>query len=347
MKNLLTPLVYSLLALVSFSATAQTIRRVNNTGLTGPNIYADLPAAYSAATAGDVIQVEPSGTTYTGIIVNKNVSIVGPGYFLDPATQNAGLQAVPQTATVQRIAVQAGGANAYIAGLTVLEYVVEASNVTVQRCNITSNLYPNATGSDGTTAQGLTGVTIKQCYISQYINPYNGMAVDNLTFANNIINSSNIGYGGFPTNYNGGFFNNVVITTAGAGFKISNFFVTNNYFDGSSIQVQGNGNTVSNNISAQNNLPAGNGDQTGVSQSQIFVLAPGSTAFDGWYQLKSGTNPARGTGAGGTDAGAFSTYNTNAPYKLGGLPNIPAIYQQTQSITGNSLNVTLSTRANN
>ena len=76
----------------------------------------------------------------------------------------------------------------------------------------------------------------------------------------------------------------------------------------------------------------------------MFNLSPGATAFDAWYLLKTGTNPARGTGQGGTDVGAFGG---NAPYKLGGLPNIPAIYQQTQTITGNSLNGTLSTRSNN
>jgi len=347
MKKLVNFLILGLLlALACQRATAQTIRRVNNTGLTGPNIYADLPAAYTASAAGDIIQVEPSGTAYTGIIVNKNVTIVGPGYFLDPTTQNSGLQANPLTATVARIAVQAGGASAYIAGLTVGDYSVEASNVTVQRCFIYDRLVPNGTGQDGVTAQGLTGVTIKQCYISHYILYGSGQAVDNLTFVNNIINTDNTAGQALPANYNGGFFNNVVIVQSG-GFKISNFFVTNNYFDGTGIQVQGNGNTLSNNISARNDLPAGSGNQTGISQAQVFTLAPGSTAFDGWYVLRTGTNPAKGGGVGGTDVGAFSVYNTGTPYKLGGLPNIPAIYQQSQSITGNALNVSLSTRANN
>ena len=149
-------------------------------------------------------------------------------------------------------------------------------------------------------------------------------------------------------NYNGGFFNNVVITpNPNRTFKLSNFFVTNNYFDAVSLLVQGNGNTLSNNISARNDLSAGSGNQTGISQAQVFTLAPGSAAFDGWYVLRTGTNPARGSGVGGTDVGAFSTYSSNAPYKLGGLPAIPAIYQQSQTITGNSLNGTLSTRSNN
>lgn len=345
MKNVSASLICLLVVLVGLPASAQTIRRVNNTGISGTNIYADLPDAYTAAAVGDIIQVEPSGTTYTGVIVNKNVTIVGPGYFLDPVSQNAGLQANPLTATVSRIAVQAGGASSYIAGLTVGEYVVEASNVTVQRCNITLTLYPNATGTDGTTAQGTTGVIIKQNYISGAFNSFRGSASDNMLIANNVLNGNDFR---LPVNYNGGFFSNVILTP-NYFLTLSNFFVTNNYFGSSNgnYSLQGNGNTLNNNISSQTDLPTSNGNQTLVPQSSVFVLSPGSTAFDGWYQLKAGTNPARGNGAGGTDVGIFSTYSTSAPYKLGGVPAIPAIYQQTQTITGNSLNGTLSIRANN
>ena len=55
MKNLATSLVGLLLTLATLSASAQTIRRVNNTGISGTNIYADLPAAYTAAAVGDII----------------------------------------------------------------------------------------------------------------------------------------------------------------------------------------------------------------------------------------------------------------------------------------------------
>lgn len=316
-----------LLTLLSLTlpASAQTIRRVNNTGISGTNIYADLPAAYAAAAAGDIIQVEPSGTQYSGIVLDKNVTIVGPGYFLDPS-QNAGLQANPLPATVGSIELRAGGASAYVAGLTVSAFYVEASNVTVQRCNI-SALYMNYANAP------LTNVVVKQNYISYLAYAYS-TPVDNALITNNIIGSVS-----FPINYNGGFFNNVVLSSA----TISNFFITNNYF----ASLSGAGNTFNNNINASAfsaNFPNTNGNQASVPPSSVFVLAPGATAFDAWYQLKAGTNPARGTGQGGADVGAFGG---TTPYKLGGLPAIPSIYQQTQTISGNSLNVTLSTRSNN
>lgn len=342
MKNLVTSVLFVLAFAAAHLAQAQTIRRVNNTGISGTNIYSDLPAALTAAAAGDIIQVEPSGTPYSATVVTKNVTIVGPGYFLDP-TQNPGLQANPTTATVNSIDIQAGGESAYIAGLTVGTYSVRVSNVTVQRCNITVQLIPNYNSP----AIPLTNINVLQCYFSQNstggnINTYAGGAIDNLLFSNNIF----LGYTAMPTNYNGGFFNNVVIGVQGT--NMNNFFVTNNYFTHNTNyggnDFNGAGNTLSNNISRDASLPTTNGNQINVPVSAVFNLSPGATAFDAWYLLKTGTNPARGTGQGGTDVGAFGG---NAPYKLGGLPNIPAIYQQTQTITGNSLNGTLSTRSNN
>jgi hypothetical protein len=327
MKNLSASLLFVLLALASQLASAQTTRRVNNTGITGTNIYNDVQAAINAAAAGDVIQVEPSGVDYPGFTVNKNVTIVGPGYFLD-SSQNAGLQANPLSASVSSIQLQAGGTGAYVAGLEVGTYYVGASNCTIQRCKI-SQLYLNY--NSGLGGQNLTNVNIKQNYISN-LSQYYSNNIDNLLIVNNIISSISL-----PTNYNGGFFNNVVLSNA----TLNNFFVGSNYF---TSNLSGTGNTLNNNISASTSFPTTNGNQANVAQSAVFVLSPGTTAFDAWYQLKAGTNPARGAGQSGTDVGAFGG---NSPYKLGGLPNIPAIYQQSQTITGNTLNVTLSTRSNN
>ncbi len=335
MNKLSVFLLLVLLALAARPASAQTTRRVNNTGISGTNIYTTLQAAIDAAVAGDVIQVEPSGTAYDGIILNKNVTIVGPGYFLGPS-QNAGLQANPLPATVNSIDLRPGGAGAFVAGLTVTNFYVGASNATVQRCRITNVLYLNTTGFTGTVAP-LTNINIKQNYIYTIANYYSAN-VDNLLITNNIIEQSF----SLPTNYNGGFFNNVVLNF----IRISNFFIANNYFaySATSSYLVGNGNTLNNNLSADTAFPTTNGNKANVPLSAVFVLGAGTVGFDGWYQLKPGTNPARGAGQGGIDVGAFGG---NTPYKLGGLPNIPSIYQQTQTIVGNTLNVTLSTRSNN
>ena len=328
MKNAFASLVLLLLTLVGLAASAQTIRRVNNTGISGTLIYADIQPAIAASAAGDIIQVEPSGTTYNGFTLDKAVTIVGPGYFLGPS-QNPGLQANPVPATVNGMGVAATGAAATVAGLTFEGAIrVSASNFTIRRCNI-NRLFIESGVS-------ITNLNIQQCFIASSLDAPFSSPSDNMLVANNIIQDVS-----FPANYNGGFFNNVVR----GGATMSNFFVTNNYFANSYPSPAGT--TLANNIGAATTFPTTNGNQANVAPSAVFVLAPGSTAFDAWYQLKSGTNPARGTGAGGTDVGAFSLFSTGAPYKLGGVPAIPAIYQQAQTITGNSLNGTLSTRANN
>ena len=331
MKNVSASLVLILLALAGLSASAQTIRRVNNTGISGTNIYTQVDAAITASAAGDIIQIEPSGAAYSPFTVNKNVTIVGPGYFLDPS-QNPNLQANPLSATIQGgISVLSGGAGATVVGLELTDYfiITSANNFTVQRCKF-NRVYINSGSSP------ITNLNIKQCYFSS-IQDFYGISSDNMLIANNIITGSFT----LPANYNGGFFNNVVL----AGIGTTNFFVTNNYF-GSAFPSP-TGNTLANNIGAATNFPTTNGNQANIATSSVFTLAPGATAFDAWYQLKAGPNPARTTGSGGTDVGAFSIYSTNAPYKLGGVPAIPAIYQQSQTITGNSLNGSLSTRANN
>lgn len=331
MKNFSASLLCFLLALAGLSASAQTIRRVNNSGISGTNIYSQVDAAITASAAGDIIQVEPSGAAYNGFTVNKNVTIVGPGYFLDPS-QNPNLQANPLSATVANISVQSGGANATVAGLENAGDIIitSANNFTIQRCKF-NRLYINSGSAP------INNLNIKQCYFN-YLQDIYSIASDNMLITNNII-----GFGGnstaLPVNFNGGFFNNVVLQ----GCTMTNFFVTNNYF-GSNTFPSLTGNTLANNIGSATTFPTTNGNQANIAQSAVFTLAPGATAFDAWYQLKTGANPARGTGQGGVDVGAFGG---TTPYKLGGVPAIPAIYQQTQTITGNSLNGTLSTRANN
>ena len=78
MKKLATSLFVLLLtAAATLSASAQTIRRVSATA-TGTNIYATFALAQTAATAGDIIQLEP-GTYNFDITLSKNLTVVGPG----------------------------------------------------------------------------------------------------------------------------------------------------------------------------------------------------------------------------------------------------------------------------
>ncbi len=100
-------------------------------------------------------------------------------------------------------------------------------------------------------------------------------------------------------------------------------------------------NAYSYNISGNAAFGTANGNQQNVSPANLFVGGTAST--DGAFQLRTGS-PAIGTGESGTDVGAFAGA---LPYRLSGIPNVPTIYQYSQSVSGNTLNATISTRSNN
>ena len=330
MKNLSASLLFVLLALTTgLSASAQTIRRVSAT-VTGTNIYADFASAQTAAVAGDIIQIEP-GTYAFNIDVSKNVTVVGPGYFLGTAL-NPNLQANSQAATVGTIIFNTGSTGASIAGLTSSVVYVGTNNVTLQRCYITSAVYLNYYNA------AITNINIRQNYIGSLQHNVAAGAT-NLLISNNIITTSVV----LATNDNGEFRNNVMTDQGNYNPTLYNCNVTNNYFGYQYAAPAFTNCTVTYNAFLFAYPTAGN-NQNNVAKSAVFTLAPGTTQFDAWFQLKTGTNVLRGTGENGIDIGAFAG---NAPYKLGGLPAIPAIYQLSNSVSGNTLNVNLSTRSNN
>lgn len=109
MKNLVIIFLLS----TGLTAQAQNILRVNNgAGMNAP--YTTLAAAVAAAGTNDIIMVEGSIVDYGSITINKKVTIVGPGYFLE---ENLNLQATPQTALVGAITLNNGAANSYFSGL--------------------------------------------------------------------------------------------------------------------------------------------------------------------------------------------------------------------------------------
>ena len=330
MKKLSTSVCFVLLALATtLSASAQTIRRVN-ASVTGTNIYADFASAQTAAIAGDIIQIEPGAYGFD-INLSKNLTVVGTGYFLG-STQNPNLQANSQSASVSVIYFSTGSAGASVSGITASNVYFGANNVTLQRCNITNGTFLNYFNAV------INNINIRQNYLN-FIGHNQGNGATSLLITNNII----LSYVNLNGNDQGEFRNNVLSET-GTTADLYNCNVTNNYF-GQQASTPGFTNcTVTFNAFRFASFPTTNNNQNNVDRTAVFTLAPGATRFDAWFQLKAGTNVLRSTGENGVDIGVFSG---NAPYKLGGLPAIPAIYQLTNSVNGNIMNVNMSTRSNN
>ena len=98
-------------------------------------------------------------------------------------------------------------------------------------------------------------------------------------------------------------------------------------------------------------IPAGNNNlniQNNYSLDSVFVGygTQGSFSNDSRWVLRA-NSPAKGTGIGGTDMGMFGGTN---PYKLSGMPGIPAFYKLTAPSATTSTNpytLTFSVRSNN
>ncbi|MFD2718220.1 hypothetical protein ACFST9_05810 [Hymenobacter monticola] len=332
MKNLSASVLFLLLALAVQLASAQTIRRVNNSGITGTNIYGTVQAAHDAAASGDIIQVEPSTTAYGNLTCTKPLTIVGPGYFLGE-NQPPALQASTIDATLSTVVFNPGSTGSTISGVVGnTTWYIATDNITVQRCRLQGYLY---LGYNRVT----NSAVIRQNYMDG-IQPSSGST--NSLITNNIING-NVNLTAVGTT--GEFTNNTVVNTS---VSLNAFTVRNNYFNNNFTPTANT--NWDYNFFTQSTLPTlgtiGTHNTANVPLASVFAQTTGSPQFDGWYKLKTGTNPAVGAGQGGVDIGATGSA-TGYGYRFGGLPAMPAIYQLNQAVSGNTLNVTLGTRSNN
>jgi hypothetical protein len=348
MKNLFTSLLAALLLLGTVVAQAQTIRRVNNTGtnVVGVNVYTTLQAAHDAASSGDIIYLEPSNISYGSLTCVRPLTIIGNGYFLQ---QNTGLQLDTREAQTDGITFASGSAGSRITGCDINSTLyIGASNVTVERNNISSSIYLGYTASVGYAT--VSGIIFRQNYVTStlYIYPTSNTTVSNVNITNNIFATGSISNSGsFNRMSNILISNNVVgsLTSPASQYviEVDNAVVKNNIlvYTGTGVSFTPRNNAYSYNIAGNAAFGTANGNQQNLNPANLFVGGTAST--DGAYQLRT-ASPAIGTGESGTDVGAFGGV---LPYRLSGIPNVPTIYQYSQSVSGNTLNATISTRSNN
>ncbi|MFD2721017.1 hypothetical protein ACFST9_20020 [Hymenobacter monticola] len=349
MKNLFASFLFVLAVAAAHLAQAQTIRRVNNTGLTiaGVNIYSTLQAAHDASSAGDIIYLEPSDISYGNLLCVRPLTIIGNGYYLN---QNPTLQLDKRESVTGSVTFAAGSTGSRITGCYINGFCsIAASSITVERNRINSTVYIGYNATSGAYATLNTAI-VRQNYITSTVAFYTNGAttVSNVSLNNNILASASISTSGSYAGLGNILISNNVIGdlagNSGYGIDIDNAVIKNNiltYTSGTGSNFTPRNNAYSYNISGNAAFGTANGNQSGVAPSSIFVGGTAST--DGAFQLRTGS-PALGTGESGTDVGAFGG---TLPYRIAGIPNVPSIYQFNQAVSGNSLNATISTRSNN
>jgi len=349
MKNCFTILLFMLAFAAAHLASAQNIRRVNNSGLnvSGVNVYTTLQAAHDAASSGDFIYLEPTNISYGNLTCVRPLTIVGNGYFLQ---QNTGLQADTREAVVGTITFAAGSAGSRLTGCTVNgNMYILANAITIER-NLLAGVATYVGYNGSSSYASVNGTIIRQNYFNGndlYLYPSATSTVGNVSIANNILSSASITSSGNYSNMAGILISNNVIGalagTSSDGIQVDNAVIKNNIltYTGSNTVFTARNNAYSYNISGGTAFGTANGNQQNITPASLLVGAAGTP--DGAFRLRAGS-PAIGTGESGTDVGAFGG---TLPYRLAGIPNVPTIYQYSQSVSGNSLNVTISTRSNN
>lgn len=325
-------LVALLIGFVTQSAQSQTVRRVSNAvGANAP--YTTIQAALTAAANGDIILVEGSPTDYAGTIsVTKQVTIQGPGYFLD---KNAGLQAnLYEAVAGSAISFNAGSAGSIIRGMKTSSIIINTSNITVSNNFIQSGLDMN-TGSNNIVISG-------NYLLNVIIRSFSNMT--NLLIANNYVGNG-ISFSLSVTTL--AVITNNVIAGGGTNFYLQNSTIVNNIFltAGTAIGETLNS-TIQNNVfvsASQTGADATN--VFGATAASFFLGLTGNTTDTQW-KLKAGS-PAIGAGVGGTDCGMYAGLT---PYQISGLATgQPAITSFTTpgSVPANgTLNVKVSAKVN-
>ena len=336
MNNFYRKVFATLIAICALGTAHAKVWRINNNAGISTN-FTTLTAAVSNAsvTNDDTLYVEGSPTSYDQLNLTKRLVIIGPGYLLSGAGANTGLQVNPNTATLGNITLDSLASGSTFVGVTITAYIhSNVDNITFFRCSLNLqqfNFIPNS--------YAISNLVIKQC--KAYI-AINSFKVENPQVINCLFISSQAQLGNV---INGLFRNNTLISSGGT---LNNCYVSNNILSSTTLTFTNC--LVKYNVSTLNNLPDPVVNNNKVSQNGALFFIGGASA-DGQYQLGA-TSPALAAGEpiNGTtpDAGAFGTAD---PYRLSGIPPIPAIYSlsvpASVPATATSMTITFSTRSNN
>jgi hypothetical protein len=333
MKLLLLPLL-----LCSFLTQAQNILRVNNgTDVNAP--YPTISAAMTAAGTNDIIMVEGSIVTYENLTINKKVTIVGPGYFLN---ENLNFQGSLLPASIVTVTLAAGADGTSIYGMNIVGSIGMAQGLTINNITI-SNSRVNTIALFGTgnnffisgcyingvfnfsPASTYTATTITNNYVGGSGSTTATSATSLVTFTHNIINGS------VGSLQNCDVRNNIFNTTFSGTFTGAIF--KNNVFTNSQATLSTAG------------ITADNTNIFSALASNLFVGLTGNTTDTQW-KLKTGS-PAIGAGIDGVDCGM---YGGNTPYRPSGIqlgqPTINSFTSPTSVQQNGTLNVKVSAKVN-
>lgn len=342
-----TILFLSAIVLFALSANAALWRVNNITGIS--TNFTTLSAAISAASTGDTIYVEPTGSSVGGGTIDKKLTIIGNGYFnttsQSMSSMNPNLQANMVNSVVGSITLAVGSQNSTIMGLYVSgDIYTYESNINIKRCYITSAI--RLSNYQSGNYVNISNIDIRQNIIigglvSNQFNTNSGaVSMTNVNVQNNILSAYYYTQIQLPSGISGFMMNNTFYTPY-YYLDVYNFQINNNISIGGSFNV--NNNVYFNNIATNSYWGTANNNQANISTTALFQNY-GSNNADTCYVLNP-SGPGVGTGFNSVDVGP---YGGPDPYRKSGVPPVPAIYMFSApaTTTTSTLPVTISTRSN-
>jgi hypothetical protein len=308
------------------------------------------------AANGDILHIEPSATTYPFFTVNKQVTIIGNGFFLSGAGSNPGLQENTLTSKLTTLRFNTGSAGSKVIGIDftaspdftsgysgnvdlVFEkcFIPQGAGITLAAGQTYNNIVFRKCRFLGinmsVTASTINNFTVENCIMVGNVFWIKPLAATNFVVRNNTFELTN------PTpsaDFNNAYVANNIFLTGTSINAFNSCIVKNNLFTSNQTGVTvGPLNVNGNNLVSQ--TLASIIANTGTNDTK-YMLAMGSPAIGGGVDI-SGQKP---------DCGAFGG---NDPYKLSGIAGIPTIYSlsvPTNIATGQTtMTVNISTRNNN
>ncbi|MBL7765907.1 MAG: T9SS type A sorting domain-containing protein [Chitinophagaceae bacterium] len=350
-----------LLLLIGFNQDAKaTIYRLGWSGTPVPNkdfSWSDYATLESLASANDTVQVY-APVNNPSITVTKPLRFIGYGYFLDI---NTGYQNYTSADQTFNITLSSGSSGSVLQGLVCSGVTLgDVSNITVRYCRIG---YLDLTNSVTISSINIIGNWFDLPSYSGWINSsyWTNAPVTNLKIVNNYVHDIYLGGGTSGTIANNVFaVGSNVVNCNSNGSGSSSIVIKNNivtYDQYWQCFFQNSTATKKNNLFAypQSSCPGltGNANQYSINMGITFsnwnagVLNGDSSLLipAGSPAINAGLNNANAA----TNCGIYGG-ETAEIYKQSGIPPVPAIYSlttPTQTPTGSTMPMTVSTRSNN
>ncbi len=339
-KLISTTLLVTMLGINSLNAN---VWRVNNRDGVDAD-FTNIMHAHNSGTVqeGDTLYVEASSGSHGDVDLTKKLVIIGPGFFL---AENPETQADQNSAVIGSLTFKDGSQGSIVKGCRIENVDIKTSDIIFQgnRIRNTEDIVQAVR-----LGENINNIIIKNNYIVELASyTINNSAIrgretgmNNVTIKNNYIYHTDrfrrsLSFG---SGFSGTIENNVL---HGEAIVRNAEFHNNILREGDFSPTNTN---YTHNIGNNDQFGTENGNQQNVDMDDVFVGAEGNST-DGQWQLAEGS-PAIGSGVDGTDIGMFGGDN---PFKLSGVPNIPAIYEIEHTINyeNQEIEVEFSTKSHN